>query len=71
MSPKPTPTAARLKLDIALALVKAQATGSFPAVEKIFLDAMWDFDQLVAQGVATSGDINNGKGDFFNDIIST
>ena len=36
----------------------------------LLLDAMWQFDSLVASGVADQGDIQNGKGDFFNDFLS-
>jgi hypothetical protein len=31
---------------------------------------MWDFDQNLAVGVATQGDNQNGKGDFFTDLIA-
>lgn len=34
-----------------------------------FLDAMWAFDQLVEKGGATQGENQNGKGDFFGDLI--
>lgn len=34
-----------------------------------FLRAMWAFDRLVESGVATQGDNQNGKGDFFGDLV--
>ena len=42
----------------------------WPEVEDRFLDALWAFDQNVANGLATQGDIQNGKGDFFTDLIA-
>lgn len=39
-------------------------------VEGRFLQAMWEFDRNVAEGRATQGDIQNGKGDFFTDLIA-
>lgn len=36
-----------------------------------FLAAMWTFDQLVEAGIATQGENQNGKGDFFGDLICT
>lgn len=38
--------------------------------EAAFLSAMQDFDGLVADGVADQGDIQNGKGDYFNDVLA-
>lgn len=50
------------------------ATGSkpsrWPQVEDRFLAAMWDFDQAFAAGQANQGDNQNGKGDFFTDLIA-
>ena len=39
-------------------------------VEPQFLSAMWDFDDNFARGVATQGDNQNGKGDYFTDLIA-
>ncbi|MGH9748517.1 MAG: hypothetical protein ACRD6R_01145 [Candidatus Polarisedimenticolia bacterium] len=39
-------------------------------VESDFLEAMRKFDQNVHSGVANQGDIQNGKGDFFTDLVS-
>lgn len=69
MSPS-TPTGARVPFTNALALLAAKQTGSFAKSEQLFLDAMWEFDQHVANGVASQGDIQNGKGDFLNDFLS-
>jgi hypothetical protein len=69
MSPT-TPTGARQPLTEALGLLAALRTGSFAQTERIFLDAMWSFDGYVASGIANQGDIQNGKGDFFNDFLS-
>jgi len=39
-------------------------------VESRFLEAMWGFDQNFAAGLANQGDNQNGKGDFFTDLIA-
>ncbi|HEX6898707.1 MAG TPA: hypothetical protein VF789_03295 [Thermoanaerobaculia bacterium] len=39
-------------------------------VEDRFLSAMWSFDQAFAVGLANQGDNQNGKGDFFTDLIA-
>jgi hypothetical protein len=39
-------------------------------VEERFLSAMWEFDQAFAAGLADQGDNQNGKGDFFTDLIA-
>jgi hypothetical protein len=39
-------------------------------VEPAFLGAMWAFDQNFALGLADQGDNQNGKGDFFTDLIA-
>lgn len=38
-------------------------------LEQEFLAAMWAFDQNFAGGTANQGDNQNGKGDFFTDLI--
>ena len=40
------------------------------AVEHDFLRAMEGFDANVASGAADIGDLQNGKGDFFNDLLA-
>lgn len=42
----------------------------WPQVEERFLSAMWQFDQAFAVGLADQGDNQNGKGDFFTDLIA-
>jgi hypothetical protein len=42
----------------------------WPQVENQFLSAMWNFDQGFAVGIADQGDNQNGKGDFFTDLIA-
>ncbi len=54
----------------ALTEIAAGSDTSFRAIEARFLQTMAEFDDLVIGGVANSGDRNNGKGDFFNDVIS-
>lgn len=39
-------------------------------VEAAFLRAMWEFDDNFRRGLANQGDNQNGKGDFFNDVIA-
>lgn len=39
-------------------------------VEDHFLEAMWEFDANVSCGLATQGDVQNGKGDFFTDLLA-
>lgn len=50
------------------------AVGAKPSrwtqVEPAFLAAMCDFDQSFAIGLADQGDNQNGKGDFFTDLIA-
>jgi hypothetical protein len=38
--------------------------------ERHFLGAMEAFDDLVVRGIADQGDIQNGKGDYFNDVLA-
>ena len=42
----------------------------WPQIEPAFLQAMWAFDQNFANGTADQGDNQNGKGDFFTDVIA-
>jgi hypothetical protein len=46
------------------------AASTFRDVESIYLKAMQEFDALVADGTADQGDIQNGKGDFLNDMLA-
>jgi hypothetical protein len=42
----------------------------WPQIEDRFLAAMWGFDQEFTAGRANQGDNQNGKGDFFTDLIA-
>ena len=42
----------------------------WPQVEREFLQAMWKFDRKFANGEANQGDNQNGKGDFFTDLMA-
>lgn len=39
-------------------------------IEALFLRAMEEFDANIVSGVADMGDLQNGKGDFFNDLLA-
>lgn len=54
----------------ALAKARTASPGTWRAVEAGFLDAMWQFDGHVAAGSSTQGDRQNGKGDYFNDLLA-
>lgn len=43
---------------------------SWPEIQDIFLRAMEVFDDNVTTGKAVMGDLQNGKGDFFNDLLA-
>lgn len=43
---------------------------SWTEIEDAFVAAMSAFDANVASGVADIGDLQNGKGDFFNDLLA-
>ncbi|MGH7656076.1 MAG: hypothetical protein ACREN6_15590 [Gemmatimonadaceae bacterium] len=57
-------------LKAAYAAAEAAKAKSWPQVEDIFLRGMEGFDANVASGLADTGDLQNGKGDFFNDILA-
>jgi hypothetical protein len=50
--------------------IEQTAWSRWKQAEDRYLLAMYEFDQLVANGVANQGDRQNGKGDFFNDVVS-
>jgi hypothetical protein len=60
----------RVPLQAALLEMRELEARTFPQVERIYLRAMREFDELVAEGVADAGDMRNGKGDFFNDMLA-
>ncbi len=43
---------------------------SWIEVQESFLRGMEGFDENIATGVANMGDLQNGKGDFFNDLLA-
>lgn len=43
---------------------------SWDQAQELFLRAMEGFDANVVAGIADQGDIQNGKGDFFNDLLA-
>jgi hypothetical protein len=54
------------------AYAAAVQTGAraWDGVEEIFLRALEGFDSNVVDGLANQGDIQNGKGDFLNDLLA-
>jgi hypothetical protein len=57
-------------LKAAYASAVALGPKSWEQVEDGFLRGMEGFDANVASGVANMGDLQNGKGDFFNDLLA-
>lgn len=55
-----------------MAYQRAVAIGpnTWNQVEADFLRAMEEFDANIAAGIADMGDLQNGKGDFFNDLLA-
>jgi hypothetical protein len=60
----------RAPLVAAYDAARASGSGRFTNVDVLYLGAMRQFDGLVAEGIANQGDIQNGKGDFFNDLLA-
>lgn len=60
----------RAPLVAALEEIDQSNASTFRAIEPIYRRAMHAFDGLVASGVADQGDVRNGKGDFFNDVLA-
>ena len=50
--------------------MEAARLSTWRQAEPDFLAAMQAFDDLVVQGVADQGDVQNGKGDYFNDVLA-
>lgn len=48
----------------------ARSPKSWQDVESAFLKGMDGFDRNVVSGLADMGDLQNGKGDFFNDLLA-
>jgi hypothetical protein len=60
----------RAPLVAALEKIRAKKLSTFSRAEALYLKAMEEFDELVVTGVADQGDRQNGKGDFFNDVLA-
>ena len=50
--------------------IEQAGSSTWRQAEPSFLHAMEQFDALVVSGVADQGDIQNGKGDYFNDVLA-
>lgn len=55
----------------ALGHARRRKLRTWTAFEPAYLDAMRAFDDLVAAGGVSGGDLRNGKGDAFNDFLVT
>ena len=60
----------RAPLVAALETMRKRKLRTFEEAEPLYLRAMQEFDELVVAGVADQGDRQNGKGDFFNDMLA-
>lgn len=60
----------RAPLVASYAAIEAAKYSTWRQAEVDFLKAMHAFDALVAAGAADQGDIQNGKGDYFNDVLA-
>ncbi len=56
-------------LRLMFARAQKQGWSRWTDAEAGFLDAMWRFDQNLISGRADQGDNQNGKGDFFTDLV--
>ncbi len=54
----------------ALAQAIQKRPRTWAEVEQTFVNAMEGFDKNLVEGVADIGDLQNGKGDFFNDLLT-
>ncbi len=70
LSPSRSEKPGRAPLVAALQEIADSGASMFREIEPIYVRAMQAFDQLVADGVADQGDVRNGKGDFFNDMLA-
>ena len=57
-------------LKVAYERAVRSAPKTWNEVEHDFLRAMEEFDANIANGIADMGDLQNGKGDFFNDLLA-
>lgn len=51
-------------------VAETEGASRWQDVEDRFINAMWAFDQMVTNGTASQGDVQNGKGDFLTDLIA-
>jgi hypothetical protein len=70
LNPKQSKKPGRAPLVAALQEIAGEGASTFREVEAIYLRAMQNFDVLVESGTADQGDIQNGKGDFLNDMLA-
>lgn len=70
LSPGPSAKPGRAPLVAALKEMGAIGASTFRDIEDLYLNAMQQFDALVADGTADQGDNQNGKGDFLNDMLA-
>jgi hypothetical protein len=54
----------------ALTQLQGGTASTWPGIEPLYLQTLQAFDRLVAAGRTTQGDRQNGKGDFFNDVLA-
>jgi hypothetical protein len=57
-------------LKAAYSQAEASKPKSWKDVQDIFLRGMEGFDKNISTGLADMGDLQNGKGDFFNDLLA-
>ena len=57
-------------LRLAYAKASAARAKTWGSIEGDFLAAMGEFDANIASGIAGMGELQNGKGDFFNDLLA-
>ena len=59
-----------MPLKSAYSELRTSGVTRFETAAPLFLSAMEEFDRLVMAGRTTQGDRQNGKGDFFNDVVA-
>lgn len=69
-SPRVATSPGCVPLKDAYASAVALGPKAWGQAEDLFLRGMEGFDRNLATGVADMGDLQNGKGDFFNDLLS-
>lgn len=59
-----------MPLKLAYAQAEIQKPKTWAQAQEGFLRGMEGFDRNIVSGVANMGDLQNGKGDFFNDLLA-